>query len=206
VIVTVFNDEGAPPEGDVIIFREKPNPILYGIEATRMIVLPLLCLNVALVVLLYIARGAPILFLVKLNLLLDIVLFGIFILAMAPAAVSLEFVVTRKDAIVRFAPFGVGARRFSVPIEDIEGIEVRSYGPRYGSVYLGRYQAGHGSSRQQPIHVKKAPGDASAWTSLPWSWPPMAGLYGFKNYNQFADLIVSLRSEAQQPVRSEACG
>jgi hypothetical protein len=190
VIVTMFNDEAAPWDGDLIIFREKPSAFLYVIEATRMIAVLLLCLNVVLVLLLYTTKGAPILFLVELTVILDIVLFSIFILALMPVVFSMEFVVTKKDVIVRFAPFGIGARRLSVPIEDIAEIEVRGYGPRYGSVYLKRY-----GSLRWPMVVRKVQDDASPWTSLPLSWP-MAGFYGFKNYNQFADLILRLRSEA----------
>lgn len=196
--MTVFKDEGEPPDGDAIIFRGKPNPILYWIEAPRMIVLPLLCLNVVVGALLHITRGAPVVFLVELTFLLDCILCGISILVMMLGTIGMEFLVTKDTAIVRFSPLGIGNRRFSIPIEDVAGIEVRSYGPRYGSVYLERYEASARLNR----NVKRARGNGSIWLSLPWSWPPFVGFYGFRNYNQFAELIVSLRNEAQS-VRSD---
>jgi hypothetical protein len=186
----MFNDEPAPWEGDVPLFREKPSAFLYLIEATRMVAVIVLLFSVVLVLLLFVLKGAPILFLVELTAIIDIVLFSVFILILTPVAFGMEFVVTKEDVIVRFSPFGIGARRLSVPVGDIAEIEVRGYGPRYGSVYLKRY----GSARR-PTTIKKVQDNASPWTSLPWSWP-MAGFYGFKNYDQFADLIVGLRSEA----------
>ena len=35
--VTMFNDEPAPRDGDLIIFREKPSAFLYVSEAARMV-------------------------------------------------------------------------------------------------------------------------------------------------------------------------
>ena len=132
---------------------------------------------------------------VELTAIIDIVLFSIFILVLLPVVFGIEFVVTKKDVIVRFSPFGIGARRLSVPIGERGGIaeiEVQRYGPRYGSVYLKRY-----GSVRRPMAIRKVQDNASPWTSLSWSWPtPMVGFYGFRNYDQFADLIVSLRSKA----------
>ncbi len=157
-----------------------------------MLAVLMLAMSVVLVPLLFVLNRAPILFLVELTVIIDIFLFSICILVLVPVAFGIEFVITKKDVIVRFSPFGIGARRLSVPIGDIAEIEVQRYGPRYGSVYLKRY-----GSVRRPIAIRKMQDNASPWTSLSWSWPtPMVGFYGFRNYDQFADFIVSLRQEA----------
>lgn len=193
MFVTRFNDDDVTSEGD-LIFRERPNMILYWIEATRVIILGLLCMDVGLVTLLHIAKGAPIIFLIELTVLLNFILFSIFVVVLMLATLKMEFLITLGNVVVRYSPFGVGRRSLSIPVTDVAAIELRRYGSRYGSVYLKRSSeaAGQGSS----VPVTKV-SDASAWTSLPWSWPPMVGFYGFEKYREFAEAIVRLRAEAR---------
>jgi hypothetical protein len=87
------------------------------------------------------------------------------------------------------------ARYWSIPIEDVASVEVRTYGQQYGSVYLERCKAGRGEPRRRPINIKT--GNASIWLSLPSSWPALVGFYGFRNFDAFANLIVGLRDGAQ---------
>lgn len=194
--VTTFDDRDIPLEDDVILFRQKPNPILYCIEATRIVLLYILCLSIVLVFLLHFARGAPIAFLVKLTLVLDCILFGIFISLLLLVASGIEFILTSKHAVIRFKPFGVGNRRLSIPIKDVASVEVRSYGPRYGSAYLERCGTGYNASPLRSISVKRVQDGASIWLSLPWSSPALAGFYGFRNYDAFASLICQLASSS----------
>jgi hypothetical protein len=187
-----FDDHGPLSEDDAIIFREKPNPILYGIEAARVPLLFMVCLNIAQGLILHMTRGASIVFLVKLTLSLDCILFGLFIFVLMLIALGAEFILTDEDAIIRV---GIYARYWSIPIEDVASVEVRTYGQQYGSVYLERCKAGRGEPRRRPINIKT--GNASIWLSLPSSWPALVGFYGFRNFDAFANLIVGLRDGAQ---------
>ena len=195
--VTLFDDCSLRFEGDAIVFRQKPNAILYCIEAMRGFLLLLLVMSVALILLLHIAGRAPIAFLVELAFFIDCFFFAILIVVLMFVALNMEFILTNKHVIVRFSPFGVGDRRLSIPIEDVASVEVRGYGPRYGSAYLERYGTDDKASRLRPVNLKRVQGNTSIWLSLPLSWPAGAGFYGFRNYNTFASLIVSLRSGAQ---------
>jgi hypothetical protein len=189
-----MDDHGPPSEDEVIKFREKPNAFLYSLEATRAWILFMLCFNVVQVLLLHFAKGAPIAFMVKLTLLIDCVLFAIFVVAVMLRALGITFIATNKNVIVRFTPFGGAAREVSIPIEDIKSIEVRCYGTRYGSVNLERYKDLYEALPRRPVNLKERQGWGSIWFSLPWGWPPLIGFYGFKNYGAFARLIVDLRA------------
>jgi hypothetical protein len=196
VKATMWDTRGPLFEDDVIIFQQRPNPILYSIEATRIVFVFVLCFNVAQGLLLHFAKGAPLVFLVKLTLLLDCILLGVFIVLVMLRALSTVFILTNKDAIVRLSPFGAGFRQFSVPIEDIASIEVRNYGPLHGSVYLNLSDSSRRGSIRRDINLNNVERGGSIWLSLPWSWPPLIGFYGFREYETFASLIGSLRSEA----------
>ena len=126
-VFTIDFDIGtAPPEVELTaIFREKPNVFLYIAEASRMTLAIVLCLSVAIMIVLYILRGAPILFLLELTSILDVVLFGIFTLVMLPGVLTTDFIVTERAAIVRLSALGIVNRSFALPIEEIEEIQVR---------------------------------------------------------------------------------
>jgi hypothetical protein len=174
-------NQGSTFEGEVITFRQKPNPFLYSLEATRIWILFLLGLSLVQIVVLHLARGAPLIFMVELTFLIDCVMFAIFIVAVILIALGVEFIVTNKRVVIQ-----VYARvRLTIPVEDIKGIEVRCYGQQYGSVYLDRYNDAYEKLPHRPIDLTKKRGWASIWFVLPWSLPPLTGFYGFRNYELF---------------------
>lgn len=197
-VFTIDFDIGtAPPEVELTaIFREKPNVFLYIAEASRMTLAIVLCLSVAIMIVLYILRGAPILFLLELTSILDVVLFGIFTLVMLPGVLTTDFIVTERAAIVRLSALGIVNRSFALPIEEIEEIQVRNYGPRYGSVYLKR-----GNPRTIARVIRSA---IAPWRSLTWSSPPLVGFFGFRDCNAFVDTILELQAAQRRRLAPNA--
>jgi hypothetical protein len=199
----IMDDHGPLSADEIIKFQEKPNAFLYALEATRICIPFLLCFGVVQVLLLHFAKGVSVAFLAKLTLLVVCMMFPIFFLVVMLIAFCLVFIVTSKSVIVRISPFVGESRQMSIPIEDVESIEVRKYGPRYGSVYLVRYKDLYEALSWRLVDVKRA--QASIWFSLPWGWPPLTGFYGFRNYDAFARLIIDLRAVAR-PLYSENLG
>lgn len=191
-MTTLVLDQRAPLSADdVVTFYEKPNVILYSLEATRIVVLLILCLNVVQVLSLYFFKHVSLIFLVKLTLLIDSMLLLLFLVVVLLVATGLTFVATRTDVGIRFRPFGMEAWHLCVPIHDIKSVRVATYGPNYGSVYLDRRRE---TRARAPIDLIAANGHGTAWLSLPWSWPPLIGFYGFRNSDQFARIILELNS------------
>ena len=195
--VTVLDDCDPPPASESVEFVARPNAILYTFEATRIVVLFLVAFNILQILVLFLWKGLSLVFLLKLTLLADCILFSIFALVIVFLATGLTFILTRKDVIIRFAPFGRAVWHLCVPIEDIDLIEVRTYGRRYGSMYLRRYDRRRASvASTQGEKPGEEYGGPSAWLSLPWSWPPLIGFYGFRNCRKLVNRILDLRATA----------
>jgi len=195
--VMVLDDCDPPPPSELAAFEARPNAILYTLEATRVVALGLIAFNILQIFVLFLWKGLSLVLLLKLALLADCILFSIFAFVIVFLATGLTFFLTRKDVIIRFAPFGRPVWHLCVPIEDIEVIEVRTYGRRYGSIYLRRYDRRRASAAStQGEKPREECGGPSAWLSLPWSWPPLIGFYGFKNYRKLVNRIIDLRTTA----------
>lgn len=190
---TLVLDKRAPlSSDDMVVFHQKPNVILYSFEATKIIILFIVGLNVVQVVGLHFLRHASLIFLVKLTLLIDSLLLPIFLFVVLLIASGLTFIVTRTDVGIRFRPFGIEAWHLCVPIQEIESVRVGTYGTNYGSVYLSRRPRGAQASASMDFLGAQAPG--TAWLSMPWSWPPLVGFYGFRHYDQLVHFILELYS------------
>jgi hypothetical protein len=209
-------------EDEVVLFKAKPNPFLYTLEALRGPTLVLLSMTIALIPIthfkttLAIAVVAPIV-LITFSLLYLIALFlfpiGIF---------GVVFIVTDKRVLIRQTLFGSKIDLLSTSIKCIVGVEVRSYGARYGSVHfkllksLGYCGVSKGETSEQSrlALVRDSIGEAShvaeittrlgwsaAWFSMPsLSQKDVIGFYGFKRCDAFAEAVVR-----QQQALSEAC-
>jgi hypothetical protein len=94
-----MDNRGSIFEDEAIKFRQKPNVFLYSLEATRIWIPFLLCFNVAQILLLHLAKGAPLVFLVELTLLIDCVMFAIFLVVVILIALGVEFIVTNECVI-----------------------------------------------------------------------------------------------------------
>ena len=140
-------DRGSMSVDEVVKFRTRPNPLLYSLEATRIYFAILMFVSILAIPLLYLAKGVSITFLVELLFLTNCALFVIFFVAVALKALGIAFVVTNKRVIVQ-APLG---SRVSIPFKDIKSVEVRCYGPRYGSVYFELYNDPHEEDRKSVV-------------------------------------------------------
>jgi hypothetical protein len=185
-------DDDLSSDGETVRLKAKPNAFLYALEATRIWLLIVLCIAAVLALCIHLANGLPIAFLALLALVICCVLYLIFLAVVIFRALGMVFVITNKTVIARLSVMERTLYQVSIPIESIKRIEVRCYGPRYGSVYLERY-TDLDDVTPRTINLKTRPGWASIWFSLPWSWPPLTGFYGFRNYDAFAKLIAAKR-------------
>jgi hypothetical protein len=201
--------------GDEIIrLRAKPNPWLYALESTRAYFLFFLVMAVAINFLPILKKriGIDVLALIA-ELTTYAVLMGIFYLCVAAATRSSELIIAQERVIVRQSMAGKTRDMISVPIEEIASVEVRSYGDRFGSIYLKRNARADGRSRwrstatlpdnptptidgqsPQPASMTNRGGPFWIWLSMPTTSPPLVGFYGFSQYREFAKLIVDLRN------------
>jgi hypothetical protein len=185
---------GPLSEDEVVNFQERPSALLYSLEATRIFIPFLVFLGAVQALLFHAAKGLSIVFLIKLVLTICCLLFPIFFALVMFIALRTTFIVTNRGVVIRISQFGGNVRQLQIPIEDIKSVEVRRYGPRYGSVYFERYKDLYEALPRGSVNVKDDLGRASIWFSLPWGWPPLAGFFGFRNYDAFARLIVDMRA------------
>jgi hypothetical protein len=144
----------------------------------------------------------------------------LFVVAFVKAR-HLIFVVTDERAIVRFSFGRMTTNRVSIAIETVKRIEITSFGARYGSVYLsydktlrrkdskgsepGYSQSG--ATRRAPNELAGAPapierissiwGPVNIWAPMN-TWPRLLGFYGFKGFDEFANIT----REQQNPVQN----
>ncbi|TYL87946.1 hypothetical protein [Bradyrhizobium cytisi] len=97
----VLDKRASLSSDDVVVFHQKPNVILYSFEASKLILLFILGLNVVQVFGLHLLRHASLIFLVKLTLLIDSLLLPIFFIIVLLIASGLTFIVTRADVGTR---------------------------------------------------------------------------------------------------------
>ena len=141
-------------------------------------------------------------------LLVNVVLF----IVASVAARDLVFVVTNRRAIVRSSFWRMTTDRLSIPVETVRRIEIVFYSATYGNVYLNsdktspreNFKSGEpqpGATRRAPNELAEAPvpikRSALVWGSMS-NWPRLLGFYGFKRFDEFANII-----SEQQKRRSE---
>lgn len=174
-------------ENDTVRFSMKPNPFFYALEVTWHMLF--FCTALGGVLLVF----SPVLLLaayVPLGL-------AVFIAAFVTAR-HLMFVVTDKRAIVRRSSGETTTDVLSISIETVKGIEITSYGATYGSVYLtynetsSRENSKDSARDPQPRPIRRASVPieraASIWILLS-KWPSWLGFYGFKGFDEFANII-----------------
>jgi hypothetical protein len=200
---------------ETIRLKVKPNPWLYALESTRAYFLFFLVIAAAINFLPIFGKRIGI---DGLSLIAELttyaVLMGLFYLCVAAVTRRSEFVITQERVIVRQSMAGTTRDMVSVPIEEIGHVEVRSYGERFGSIYLKRNARANGRSRwkstdtlpgnptpttdgPQPASITNRGGPLWIWLSMPTTSPPLFGFYGFIQYEAFARLIVDLRNQAR---------
>jgi hypothetical protein len=86
---------------ETILFEARPNPFLYGLEASRAPIVAMFGLSAFVVAALMITKGGPFLFLLKVVLLLDFIFFSVFFLAVVLIACRLSFVLTNQNVVIR---------------------------------------------------------------------------------------------------------
>jgi hypothetical protein len=182
-------------KNETVRFSMKPNPVFYALEVTR----HMLFFSAAL--------GGILLVFLPVLLLTTYVPLGltVFIVAFVTAR-HLMFVVTDKRAIVRRSSGETTTDELSIAIETVKRIETTSYGAAYGSVYLTHEESSPrenskasepGDPQPRPIRRAFVPIEraASIWILLS-KWPSWLGFYGFKGFDEFANII----SEQQNSV------
>lgn len=103
----------------------------------------------------------------------------------------LMFVATDKTAIVRFSFWGMTTDGLSIAIETVERIEIKSYGATYGSVYLNSpIRHARSEATGAAILIERS---NSSWRSMT-TWPRLLGFYGFKSFDEFANIISERRN------------
>jgi hypothetical protein len=196
-------------KNETVRFSMKPNPFLYAFEVTLYVLL----VGAAIVL----STGVPILWprmyseKAAVIILITYVLFGLalFIIVLFIAC-HLMFVVTDKRAIVRFSFWGMTTDGLAIAIETVNQIEINSYGATYGSVYLSCYKTspretsiGSEPDCPQPRPIRRARNEATR-TSIPikrfdsiWRslniWRRLLGFYGFKGFDEFANILSGQR-------------
>jgi hypothetical protein len=198
-------DRGDPLSTDEVVeFQAKPNVILYALEAPRIVLLFIIGLNIMQICAIHFWKGTSLVFLLKLTLLIDFMLVSIFLLLVMLTAAGLTFVATRTDVGIRFMPFGIAAWRVFIPIEDIKSIEVRTYGRHHGSVYFDRLEQSTRGAQPKAIDLLGGSANDTAWLSLPWSWPPLIGFYGFRNYDELVRIVLRTHALKQRNIAIDA--
>jgi hypothetical protein len=200
-------------KNETVRFSMKPNPFLYALEFTRHALLAVTAVGIIIGIPLiwpgiYSERGVVLL-------LITYALLGLalFIVAFVTAR-HLMFVVTDERAIVRSSFWGETMDGLSIEIESVKHIWITSYGATYGSVYLSYDETSpHENFKDsepdypQPWPTRRARNEAtrasvaikrtaSIWVSMENPWPRLLGFYGFKGFDEFANII----SEQQNSV------
>ena len=182
---------------EIVLFTEKPKAFLYALEVTWHMLFFVTALGGILLVF------SPVLLLtayVLLGLTVFVVAFG--------TARHLMFVVTDKRAIVRRSSGKTTTDELSIAIETVKRVEITSYGAAYGSVYLTHEEPSPrenskgskpGDPQLRPIRRAFVPIEraASIWILLS-KWPSWLGFYGFKGFDEFANIL-----REQQRLHSE---
>lgn len=202
-------------ENETVRFSMKPNPFFYALEVTiyALLVWTAVVLSTGVPILWpesYSEKGVTLL-------LTTYALLGpILFVAVVVTACQLVFVVTDKRAIVRFSFCGLTTDALSIAIESVTRIETNSYGAKYGSVYL-KYdkksplenskdsepddpqprpiQRARDGATRASIPIKRNNsiwGSNSIWSSMNF-WRHLLGFYGFKGFDEFANLISGQR-------------
>jgi hypothetical protein len=151
---------GGLSEDEVVLSQAKPNPFLYCLEASRATILSMLGLSAFLILMLMFTKGGPLIFLLKVVAVLDLIVFSIFLLIVVLFARGLSFVLTNRNVLAR-----AGRQWLGVPLEEIKSVEIRSYGAKYGSVYLERYSDPFETVAGKSIELGKQSG--SIWLAVP---------------------------------------
>lgn len=174
----------------------KPSPFLYALEFTLHALFA--GTTRALVISFFPLMGLPFIWpglyseMAAAVLLVAYALLGLSLFAVSwVVARNLRFVATDKNVIVRFSFWGMTADALSVAIEAVERIEIRVYGTAYGSVYLNSpIQLAHGGvTRGCAPLVQRS---NASWRSMN-SWRRLFGFYGFKGFDEFANIIAGQR-------------
>jgi hypothetical protein len=201
-------------KNETVRFNMKPNPFLYALEFTRHILLQVtiiaVCAGIPFIPFIFLSsvKGA-------LLLLMTYALLGLplFIVAYV-AACNLTFVLTDNRAIVRYSFRGTTTDGLSIAIESVKQIAITSFGATYGSVFLSYDKTSprkdsKDSERDYPqprpilrvrneairasIPIKRA---TAFSVEMSGPWPRLLGFYGFKGFEEFANII----SEQQNSV------
>jgi hypothetical protein len=200
-------------KNETVRFSMKPNPFLYALEFTRHTLLMGTAAGISI--------GFPFIWpgiyseraVVLLLITYAVLGLPLFIVAFVTAC-HLIFVVTDKRAIVRYSFWRTTRDELSIAIETVKRIEITSCGATYGSVYLSYdetscrenfYDSEPDYAPSWPIQhawnevtrasvpIKRT---NSIWVSMNNPWPRLFGFYGFKGFDEFANII----SEQQSPV------
>ncbi|WP_146986627.1 hypothetical protein [Bradyrhizobium macuxiense] len=183
-------------ENETVRFSMKPNPFFYALEFTLHALFA--GTTRALIISFFPFMGLPFiwpgLYSEKGGILLlaAYALFGLslFIVAVV-TSYYLTFIATDKTAIVRFSFWGMTTDGLSIAIETVERIEIKSHGATYGSVYLNSpSRHPRSEATRVPILIER---NNSRWRSMT-TWPRLLGFYGFKGFNEFADIISEQRN------------
>jgi hypothetical protein len=202
---------------ETVRFSMKPNPFLYALEVTRhtLFLWTLFIVIPSLGSVIYVKLS---LFRIGVSLLITYFFVSLVLFTVAVVtACHLMFVVTDKRAIVRFSLGRMTTDRVSIAIGTVKRIRITTFGAAYGSVYLSYDKTLHrndskGSepgysraTRRAPNELTGAPAPieriSSIWGPVTiWgpvnTWPRLLGFYGFKGFDQFANII----SEQQNSV------
>jgi hypothetical protein len=199
-------------ENETVRFSMKPNPVFYALEFTRHALLMGTVVGISICIPLiwpgiYSERGVVLL-------LMTYALLGLplFIVAFV-AACHLMFVVTDKRAIVRFSFWRMTMDGLSIAIESVRHIAINSCGATYGSVYLtyektspcenpkdsepddprpGSIRRAHHEATRASVPIKRT---NSIWVSMNNPWPRLLGFYGFKGFDEFANIISDMSNK-----------
>ena len=181
----------------MVRFSMKPNRFLYALEFTRHALL--IGTEVGL------AMGFPYIWpgvysqVAVVLLLMAYFLLGLVLFFVAFAAAGdLMFIVTDKRAIVRCSET---TEEVSIAIETVRRIEITSFGARFGSVYLtcdkpsprgnstaknsGDDETAYDEATRASIPIKRT----NSIVVLTNNWPRLFGFYGFKGFDEFANIV-----------------
>jgi hypothetical protein len=193
-------------KNETVRFSMKPNPFFYALEFTRHALLQgtiiALCCGIPFIFPgFYSVRGVVLL-------LMTYALFGLplFIVAYVSAC-YLMFVVTDSRAIVRSSFWGMTTDGLSIAIESVKQIAITSFGATYGSVFLSYDKTSPRENSKdsepdypQPWPIRRARNEAtrasipikrttSIGVSMNNPSPRLLGFYGFKGFDEFANII-----------------
>jgi hypothetical protein len=186
-------------ENETVRFSTKPNPFFYALEFTLHALFA--GTTGALIISFFPLMGLPFVWPGLYSAMGAVLLLATYVLlALALFAVALisscylMFIATDSRAIVRFSFLGMTADGLSIAIESVEQIEIKSYGATYGSVYLNSpIQHPRNEANSASIPIERRNSIWSAWR-LTTTWPRLLGFYGFKGFDEFANIISDQRN------------